>query len=300
MFLSTFRAVFVLLVASNLGRADNLRVKNNNIFASHDNTTAALFRILTVGTLLQDERNSTNFSQNEEIACVLIIDGKEDDDLRGINLPNEFSAMHRIKILAGKLFVTISRTSISQDFVQILDGSQIRVVNNPRISTRAAKPPAIGKMTVAVLRISTRDSTPSVSAQELRYGLFNGNEANLKTQFHACSFGQLDWQLKDDRVFEVFVDEPVKNFKSGSSLIAAAQKVMKTTLHVEDYSKFADKTLMCLPPGTGNWVASSGVGHWRAQFNDGWCLSLSATIHELGHTVITKFIKMSHTLTSFP
>ena len=42
---------------------------------------------------------------------------------------------------------------------------------------------------------------------------------------------------------------------------------------------------MCLPSGTGNWAASAGINHYRSQYNDEWCLSLSGTMHEIGHNL---------------
>jgi hypothetical protein len=301
---SSLTVLYVLLVpvlfSPRLVRAEYLRgVETSNIFVSRDDSTSAVFRILTVGSMIQDDGNSTDFSTKEEIACVPIRHGKEvNDDLYNIDLPRELIDAHREQILDGKLFVSISRAKITDDSVEILKGSHVQVISDPRATTRSVKPPAVGKKTVAVVLISTRDSVPSVSAQDLRRDLFSIDGVNLKTQFRACSSGQLDWELQGDRVLEVFVDEPVKNFKGGSALVTAAQKVMRTMHGIEDISTFADKTLMCLPPGTGNWVASSGVGHWRAQFNDGWCRSLSATMHELGHTVISlSNLRVSRTLT---
>jgi hypothetical protein len=254
---------------------------------------------LTVGSMLQDANNSTNFSTKEEIACVPIQNGKEIDDLYDIDLPREIVDAYKEQILIGKLFVSISRTRITEGSVEILMGGQVQVISDPRTTTRSLKPPSIGIKTIAVVLISTRDSIPTVNARDLRRDLFRRDGVNLKTQFLACSSGQLDWQLQGDRILEVFVDQPIKSFKGGSALVTAAQNVLRTMLDIEDISKIADKTLMCLPPGTGNWVASSGVGHWRAQFNDGWCRSLSATMHELGHTVrsLSKNTSLTHART---
>ena len=43
----------------------------------------------------------------------------------------------------------------------------------------------------------------------------------------------------------------------------------------------ADHVLFCIPPGTGSWVANAVTGHWRSQYNDYWCMSLSAVMHEV-------------------
>jgi len=56
-------------------------------------------------------------------------------------------------------------------------------------------------------------------------------------------------------------------------------------LKVDQITSLADRIMFCAPPGTGDWVAAAGLNHWRAQFNDAWCRSMTATMHELGHTI---------------
>jgi hypothetical protein len=74
------------------------------------------------------------------------------------------------------------------------------------------------------------------------------------------------------------VNQRVAEFTSASALVTAAQKQIKNDLGISSVADLAEKVLFCLPPGTpGDWIASAGMGHWRAQFNDEWCLSLTGT-----------------------
>lgn len=297
-------AVFLVVFPYSfvVGGGSGLRgVNTSNIFVTRDHPPS-LFRILTVGSVSERDEggNSTEFITEESIACIPIEAGRELDDIYDITLPPEFVQAKMDDIDAGELFLSISRTLILENSVVLLEGAHIEKIRDPRTTTRSVKPPAVGLKSLAVVLISTRDSVPSVDAETLRQDLFSLDKVNLKTQYRACSFGQLDWELYDDRVLEVFVDESISKFKSGASLVSAAQGVLREDMDIKDFSKLADKTLMCLPPGTGRWIASSGVGHWRAQFNDGWCRSLTATMHELGHTVrsSTSFFQ-SKLLTAF-
>ena len=47
-----------------------------------------------------------------------------------------------------------------------------------------------------------------------------------------------------------------------------------------------DYVMICIPPGTsGSWVAYAYVNGWVSVYNDGWCNSLSAQMHEVGHNL---------------
>jgi hypothetical protein len=53
--------------------------------------------------------------------------------------------------------------------------------------------------------------------------------------------------------------------------------------NVNKGSSQVGKIMLCLPPGTGDWAANAGDGSWRSAFNNDWCLSLPATMHDVGH-----------------
>ena len=140
-------------------------------------------------------------------------------------------------------------------------------------------------MSVAVIRVSTSDSTPTPSRDELQSVLFSPSGINFVNQYNAISFGKLQFNLAPAGVVEIQVPSPVSSFATSIDLVIAAQEQIKSIYQIDEVAVLADKVLMCLPPGTGNWAASAGVNHWRAQFNDQWCTSLSGTMHELGHTM---------------
>lgn len=245
-----------------------------------------LYRITIVSTFFEGEDGSILATEREKlISCIPIFGGQETDGLYAIKLPQTFldDDKHANDIAAGKLFVSITNTELHNEEVMLAGDSVISVISDPRNMERAESASTMGTKTLAIVRISTKNAAPNDDADTLREGLFSPYKINLKTQFSACSFGKLEWVLAphgERGVLEVFVDQPVSDFTSGSALVTAAQDTMKAKMGIDNAASLGDKVIMCLPPGTGGWVASSGVNHWRAQFNNEWCLSLTATMHE--------------------
>lgn len=275
--MSTLSILLIFLCVPWCGAGSLRGINTTSVFVR----PTAYFRILLFATTIEVNGEP---STSEKISSVPIVGGKEImDALYDIQLPEAIVQKHYGKIALGNLFIAITDSEIRNERVVLTPSSTVEVILDPRQRTRNSKPVARGRKTITIVRISTLDATPSNSAESLKDGLFSPDKINLRTQFEACSFGQLHFELSQHGVIEVKVDQPVSDFTSGSALVTAAQYVMRDKLKIKDPSKLSDKVMMCLPPGTGNWVASSGVGHWRSQYNDKWCRSLTATMHELGH-----------------
>jgi hypothetical protein len=240
-------------------------------------------RITTVSRIIEGEDGVLQLTNEQEnISCIPIVDGREVDDLFAINLPAHFVQAHKSAISTGKLFVSITNAEFHGMTVVLSKNSSVSVISTPRSAMPVSNSTATtGTKTIAVVRISTSDASPVYGARALQETLFSLEKVNFRTQYSNCSFGQLQWSLAPVGVIEVTVNQPISAFPSAAELVTAAQDEIKTTMGISDASTLADKVLMCLPSGIGNWVANSGVNHWRAQFNDEWCVSLTATMHEM-------------------
>jgi hypothetical protein len=119
------------------------------------------------------------------------------------------------------------------------------------------------------------------SLQELRDRIF-GSGVGLKTQMADCSFDQLEFQ--DAGGLEITLPRNMAYY-TNSSLIRAGAEQAILNLHKVTPDKLADKVMFCQPPGSGGWLANAGVNHWMSQYNNEWCLSLSANMHEIGHNL---------------
>jgi len=274
--------ILIVLSGSSLAARDTERLRGRR--QGRNLTAKTLCRI----TLVENWTDLANgaFVSTESTACVPVVSQKETDDLFTIHLPDHVVAANRIALVAGKLFMSITKAAVVDGEEVSLDPeSEIEVIQDPRSTYRTVKDLsniASGTKSIVVVRVSTADASPTPDADTLAYRLFSPDEVNLKTQYAACSFGKLQWELAPAGIVEVKVsNRNVTSFDSGASLVTAAQEVLDKEMNIQ-VSNLADYVIMCLPSGVRRgWIASSGLNHWRAQFNDEWCLSLTATIHEV-------------------
>ena len=249
-------------------------------------------RITKVDTLY--DFSNTSIWSEEELVCIPIENGIENDDTLHLDLPDELQIKYAGHFEAGNLCLNISGVKTDDTQVFLTDATEFSECALPSHLQRRLE--VTGTKTFSVVRISTSDASPTNSLTDLKNG-FKTSGTNLITQYDDCSFGQLKWEFKD--AYDVKVNQPVSNFKGGLALVTAAQKQMKSQLNLAAVSGLADKVLMCLPPGTGDWVASAGVNHWRAQFNNDWCLSLTANMHGTFNRVFICVILLLDTSSHF-
>jgi hypothetical protein len=141
--------------------------------------------------------------------------------------------------------------------------------------------------TVTVIRVSSADSAMNRSAKEIDNILFGEDRINFVSQYAACSFGALQWRRSKYGVLDVLLNQTLDEMGRDSSfMIYRALEMVREQYNLESVTELSDHVMMCLPPGTGDWAANAGVNYWRSHFNDQWCTSLSATMHELGHKYV--------------
>jgi hypothetical protein len=234
-------------------------------------------RVTIVDTMFEVAANTTSTNE-QQISCIPIIDGEETDDLLDLPLPDDIIEVNRVSIELADLYLSIPGATIEGNSV-VIPSTPVFIVLDPPEQRRQLSSSTTGPKTLAIVRVSTSDKSPTFSATALRNGIF-GNGINMKTQYEACSFGQLRWEpatVGVAGVVEVRVGQGISEFTSGTALVTAAQKQIKQDFGISSVADLGDKVLFCLPAGTGGWIASAGLGHWRAQFNDEWCLSLTGT-----------------------
>lgn len=226
----------------------------------------------------------------ERLSCIVITNGREEDDLLPIlSIPKDLEE----KLVDKHLL--IKNATLSDDEIRISSPEQISIQDRPPqrlrgLSLSNNKGPIIGKYTLAVVRISTRDNPSAYTRQELFHGTFAPRQTNVMSQFKACSFGKLQWRPaqigRELGVISVDLPYPSRSYKNDrGKILKAAQEWIRSKYNLQTVSQLADRVFMCLPPNSGNFLASAGMNHFRAQFNTDWCLSLTANMHELGHTI---------------
>jgi len=252
--------------------------------------TSVLCRVVTLETLFENDDNDTNtdeeFRVDRSIGCIPIVNNTELHDAIPLTLPENFTNTYITEIARGQLLVNITRAQLikGRSSIAMSADSQFLVVDNTNLRD-AQTLFTQGSITVAIIRISALDSSPTPTVEDLE-SLFDPTRINFVSQYNRCSFGKLNIskaQVVDFRLYQAM--STFGNSGSGAGpIIQALQVAFKERMGM-DIKDLADRVMLCLPPGTGDWVASAGVHHWRSQFNDIWCMSLSATMHELGHTI---------------
>lgn len=243
--------------------------------------------------ILYEQAVDNTTHREENIACIPIVNGKEQDETIPIRLPTDIRSKHYNAIDEGTVLLNITQASFRQgsNTIQLQSGSKYLILDQvPKHLRHLTTEPgrrlnkANGTKTVAILRVTMNDSTPTPTKAQLE-ALFNSSAINFVTQYDRCSMGQLNYTKSPFGVVDVFIDEPVSRYVGALDLVNRAQAVARANMGLGSIRDLADTILVCLPPGTGDWVASAGLNHWRAQFNDIWALSLTATMHEIGHTL---------------
>jgi hypothetical protein len=259
-------------------------------------------RLLQVDTLYETPDGSLRTV--EEVFCVTILSsGRESDHIFAIELPNEFVENHSTGIRQGQLVVSIQGaiSSIEKREILLASTSTVTIVQSradnhaftdQRVldsTTNGASSPSStnATRTVTVIRVSSVDSAMSRSAMEIGNILFGEDRINFVSQYAACSFGSLRFTRSKYGVLDVFLNQTLEEMSRDSSfMVYRALEIVRDQFNLESVTELSDHVMMCLPPGTGDWAANAGVNYWRSHFNDQWCTSLSATMHELGHKYV--------------
>ena len=236
-------------------------------------------RITVVDTMYGSVNESHDMSVDEQVVCLPMIDGVERPDTFDIELPDDVVMNSREAIARGVLMVRLQGAYLSSSEVVLAEGSSCDVLPTTGAPPTERHLGATEILSLAVIRVSTFDSEPSYSVAEIEEILFSSDKVNIRTQLAGCSFQQL--QITNAGVFDVQIQRT--GMTDARELREAAERQAAQQMGVSSISDFATKVFFILPPGTGDWLASAAMNHWRAQFNDMWGLSLGATMHEMGH-----------------
>lgn len=239
-------------------------------------------RLTVIGTMLERTGHNGELRTEgvEEYGCIPYEHGQETNQLIPITLPESFVTNHQEEIAYGRLIVLIHGASLVDDEVLVADQATFEVQEASHIERHLAA--TTGTLSLYVVRVSTPDATPSKTLSQLLQGIFSTSAVSFKSQYEACSFRKLSW--KSAGGIDVKLDNKISSYSKPSQLVeAAVAKVEKATGRT--ISSLGNKVVFCQPPGLGGWIAVGVVNSWRVNINDGFCLSLSTLMHEVGHTL---------------
>jgi hypothetical protein len=284
-----FQILFILYVNGSkdfLRRAAQISaVSRSNLETNSGSKSDVLCRVTTFHQISQS--TDGNFRSQKAIHCIPILDhDREADHYFPIRLPESLFASYESAISQGKLLVSISDAAVvvndgDNKELWIGDHAQYKVVKDVQyrhLQERHLQ--STNQVSVAVIRISTPTEAPPASTNTLMSTLFGST--GFQKQYRDCSFGRLE--IINSGIFDVQISQTTAELGGDWIRVveAAQEQIKRDQPGLTSVQDLADKILMCVPPGTGDWAASADVNSWRAQFNAEWCTSLSATMHEVG------------------
>lgn len=130
--------------------------------------------------------------------------------------------------------------------------------------------------TVLVVRVVASDATTTATEEELSDDVFgNGNDLrNLKSQYSACSYNQMNFQKATgqagivDGVYTVTIPSTTVNGVDNGNIRNAVTNQLQSDFGTSS-SNVADYVMLCLPPGTnGGWIAYAYINSWLSVYNN--------------------------------
>jgi len=203
---------------------------------------------------------------------------------------------------SGKMVMVLEEADVFRDHIEI-DTNKIKGLveyddsqASSEILERRSLAASTGIHTTLVLRVSLQDKAPP-SAVNLSEDIF-GDQYCLKSQMSRCSYGKLE--IKEYRQGDrcnvptatnapgvVDISVPWNTFNHNKDdvedeVIRIAKEEIFGTSSLRNC---ADLVMICMPPGLGSFVAYAYLGHYISVYNNHWCQSLSAQMHEVGHSI---------------
>jgi hypothetical protein len=273
----------------------NITSSNDSNNTDNDNYTM----IVSPVTALASNSSSTNGNDNElfcrltkelslgpsmimqeqpPVICVTIVDDEEHDDfVLDDYLSRKLYDRHNFH---GDMFATMTGVAVEKKTRTLTgnDNTVITVVDAPVQHARRVMEASKGNRTLAIVRVSARDSEFSISTQDLLDQVLNDSDGavNVITQYRTMSHRK--FQLVSNGVFNVFVNESMVEYPNMSGMYDDINAAAVQQLGVTHLSALADKVMICHPPGHTNeriaWTHHLG---WRAHYKEEWCASLCAT-----------------------
>jgi hypothetical protein len=287
--------------------------QSNATLVLNEASAKLVCRIIVIETLRERKESDDNDGDTnsvyieKELACIPINnDGKEDPNQYALSFSKSLQDIlsldswkrHHHHDHEGMLYLSLSgvvvvperRTVIvAQNTVAVqvtlvthlAQQQSLALQQQQQQQQRQARELFTGSMSLAFIRVSTRDARLATSADEIRQQVFGG-AVNIASQYRAMSFGKM--QIIPAGVFDVYLDNPISHYGGGLEMHGDIEAAMLRQLNLKVASDLADKVFFCIPEGTQRgFIAFSSVGSWKATFSGDWCTSLSATVHEFGH-----------------
>lgn len=174
------------------------------------------------------------------------------------------------------------------------NGSPPGLVNNPNHNRKLAV--TQGTKSVLVVRVVAADGAATTDEAGLSDNVFGtyGDPVNLKSQYQACSKGDLDFvpalsrtkvgggvDASDISVGATTVNVATTVAEGDVTMRNAVTQALNAQFGVSSPTALANHVMYCLPAQAMNGIAYAFVNSWMSVYKDTWCNSPSGQIHEV-------------------
>jgi hypothetical protein len=243
---------------------------------------ALLCRIIAIAVSYDNENIFARESTTLEYECCPFEGGVESDKCYEIGIADALTEQHAKDLTDGNLVISIRGGQVVEGYVSIPENAVMEVSSAPH---GAYSPPrrlsTTGTKTLLVVRVSSNDSEVGFSTAELNDLIFNDSDISTRSQMRSCSFGQLLLEPAYGGILDVDINMNTTGNDRGL-VVAAATEAARQKLGMKLLYEAADLIILCIPPGTGGWVAAAAANNWKSVYNDRTCGYLSVSMHEIG------------------
>jgi hypothetical protein len=250
--------------------------------------TCRIYRESTIHSM------ESNAWDEEQLLCSPILEDFETDAAFKISLPAKLQQQNSASIKDGTFILRVPGGTIERDSIVGFRESELEGVHSehPRILKMRELANAVeGTRTILVLRVSVQDAAPDFTAAEFGERIFGYTGLTVQSQYEQCSAGKLSFQpapFGNNGVLDVQIESVISDMTSRTELSNVAIETAANILDLsadQHISSLVNHVMICLPPGTGSWVASAATNHWRSLYNNKFCGILSASMHEIGYVL---------------
>ena len=264
----------------------------NYVYEKHNEENIPI--ICQVKEVLYEHDPLLNLTSSSEFHC---IENITDDIYVLEKLPQRFLKRYQSILRLGNTWIQLERhqMNISMAKISMSSRTEIRILNLIS-SLRLALPftfnpnRGIGTKKILIVKVSSIDSKSTISEHDMSDAVFGtyGDKRNLKSQYDACSYGQLDMVPAngfkiENGVLNLHLMVPARLTPAPYlQYIAMATARMKAG----PFRPRFDHVMLCLPPDAlGTWVAYAYINSFLSVYKDKWCTYISSQMHEVGHNL---------------
>lgn len=288
-----YRCVLFLLLTSSLVSSeeissDGILTAEEDLVPLTEPCTAVVKEIMTT----VDRASLSCLTRSGKIYSVPLVDTQW---IRQKELQRElFSGVTSLDIPPDTMIDTETQTLQLDTPPGLLNIVEDDTTRNLRRSRNLEK--TTGRKTVLVIRVKATNSVTTASEAQLADDVFgdNGDVNNLRTQYLACSYGQLEFQKTQNRNGRTTdIRNGVVTVRTGIRAELGDTRMINT-INEKLSSEFgtnpenlADFIMYCLPPGTMHPydIAYAWMNGYQSVYNDEVCSHVSAQMHEVGHNL---------------